>query len=175
MKGYADRFDSTDYSASTAPALLNAFEEAMDLDRKSLSYEPVVEANEYGVGKLLVETFIYPPENPGARSSQTAVLLKYLHRYPDEILPELRKTPYLQYADSLIKIAAGRDIRKLYDYAASRNALGTRIRNHPDNLVRTVAQMANSKSGQLYFPFLDNVLQGKISIADIDKVKENDF
>ncbi len=175
VKGYADRFDKSDFSPSIAPALIEAFERAMELDRQGVSFEPVVEAHEYGVGKLLVETFIYPPENPGAQSSRTAVLLKYLHRYPDEILPELRKTPYLPHADSLIKIAADRDIRKLYDYAASRNALGTRIRNHPDNLVRTVAQMATSKSGQLYFPFLDNVLSGKITIADIDKVKENDF
>ncbi|RYY19335.1 MAG: hypothetical protein EOO04_22235 [Chitinophagaceae bacterium] len=175
VKRYADQFNKTDFAPSIAPALLTAFEKAMELDQKGLSYEPVIEANEYGIGKLLVETFIYPPENPGTNASRTTVMLKYLDRYPDEILPELRKAPYLPHADSLIVIAAGRDIRKLYDYAASRNALGTRIRSHPDKLVKTVAQMANSKSGQLYFPFLDNVLQGKISIADIDKVKENDF
>jgi hypothetical protein len=175
VKGFADKFDKKDFTPAIAPALVTAFQECVELDKTGKSFEPVVQANEYGVGKILTETFVYPPENPGLRPSQVTVLLKYLFRYPDEILPELRKIPYLPYADSLIKIAADRDIRKLYDYAASRNALGTRIRNHPDPLVSTVAQMANSKSGQLYFPFLDNVLKGKISIAEIDKVKENDL
>jgi hypothetical protein len=174
VKGYADKFNKKDFTPAISTALVNAFDECMELDKKGKSIEPVIQENEYGVGKILIETFIYPPENPGLRPSQVTVLLKYLFRYPDEILPELRKIPYLPYADSLIKIAADRDIRKLYDYAASRNALGTRIRNHPDELVRTVSQMANSKSGQLYFPFLDNVLKGRITIADIDKVKEND-
>jgi len=175
VKSYTDKFDKKDFTPSIAPALVSAFDECLELDKKGKSFEPVVQANEYGVGKILIGTFVYPPENPGLKPSQVDVLLKYLFRYPDEILPELRKIPYLPYADSLIKIAADRDIRKLYNYAASRNALGTRIRSHPDELVRTVAQMANSKSGQLYFPFLDNVLKGKITIADIDKVKENDL
>ena len=35
--------------------------------------------------------------------------------------------------------------------------------------------MAASKSGQMYFPFLDNILKEKISFAEIDSVKNNDF
>ncbi len=35
--------------------------------------------------------------------------------------------------------------------------------------------MANSKSGQLYFPFLENILKGKISFDEIDKVKDNEL
>jgi hypothetical protein len=35
--------------------------------------------------------------------------------------------------------------------------------------------MANSKSGQMYFPFLDNIVNGKISFSEIDSVKNNDF
>jgi hypothetical protein len=175
VKGFADRNDKKDFTPSITPALLRAFEECIDLDKAGKSIEPVIQANEYGVGKILIDCFPFAPENPGLKNSQVTVLLKYLFKYPDEILPELRKIPYLPYADSLIKIAADRDIRRLYDYAAARNALGNRIRNHPDDLVRTVAQMANSKNGQWYFPFLDNVLKGKITIADIDRVKDNDL
>ncbi|MET0300816.1 MAG: hypothetical protein ABW036_13680 [Flavitalea sp.] len=175
IRKYADRFDKKDFTPSIAAPLIEGFNECMELDEKGKSFEPVIRKYEYGVGKLLTETFIYPPENPGAQASQVTVMLKYLYKYPDEILPELRKNPGLPHADSLIKIAAERDIRKLYDYAASRNALGTKIRNHPDETVRTVAAMASSKSGQLYFPFLDNVLKGKIRMEDIDKVKDNDF
>ncbi len=73
-------------------------------------------------------------------------------------------------------IAAGhRDIRQLYAFAAAGNGLGWRIRNSKDSLVRTVAKMATSKSGQLYFPFLDNLIKGKITLDAIDKVKDDDL
>ena len=35
--------------------------------------------------------------------------------------------------------------------------------------------MANSKSGQLYFPFLDNLVKGKITFEEIDRVKGSDL
>ena len=55
------------------------------------------------------------------------------------------------------------------------NTLAMRIRSSKDSLVHTVAQMANSRSGQLYFPFLDNLIKGKISMGEIDKVKGDDL
>jgi hypothetical protein len=38
-----------------------------------------------------------------------------------------------------------------------------------------IGTIASSKSGQLYFPFLDNLMRKKITIADIDRVKDNDL
>lgn len=164
-----------DFPASIAPALLDAFTECLYLDRQGESIEPVIAGNEYGVGKLLVDCFIYPSENKGVKPSRVMLVKKYLEVHPDEILPELNKNPYLPFADQFIQVAAHRDVRKLYDYAAARNALGSRIRNHPDSLVRMIATIASSKSGQLYFPFLDNLMQHKITLADIDRVKDNDL
>lgn len=175
LRGYGQRKNKKDYPASIASALLIAFNEALLLDRKGESIEPVIAKNEYGVGKLLVECFIFPSENSGVHSSRIVLIQKYLELHPDEILTELNKNPSFPLADKFIQIAAHRDIRKLYDYAAARNALGVRIRNHPDSLVRMIATIASSKSGQLYFPFLDNLMQNKISLADIDKVKDNDL
>ena len=74
----------------------------------------------------------------------------------------------LLYMHSLIFLS-------LYDYAAGSNRLASRIRSHKDELVKTVSRMANSRSGQLYFPFLDNILKGNIKFEDVDKVKENEF
>ena len=173
VKGFYDNRNQRDYPASIAPALLNAFRECVQLDKNNLSIEPVIAKSDYGVGKLLVNCFLYPSENPGVASSRILLLKKYCERYPDEILPVLSRNPNIAFADNFIKIAAYRDIRKLYDYAAARNALGNRIRNHTDSLVKLVAKMAMSKSGQLYFPFLDNLLAGKITFEDIDKVKED--
>ncbi len=76
-------------------------------------------------------------------------------------------------ADSLIIIAGHNNIRQLYDYASARTVLAGRIRNSKDPLVSTVGRLANSKSGQLYFPFLDNLVKGRISIEEIDRVKQD--
>lgn len=173
VKGFNDNKNVKDYPASMAPALLNAFEESVELDRKGQSIEPVIVKNDYGVGKILINCFLYPSENPGIANSRIILLRKYCELHPDEILPVLSRNPNIAFADNFIKIAAHRDIRKLYDYAAARNALGNRIRNHPDSLVKMIAKMASSKSGQLYFPFLDNLLEGKITFEQIDKVKED--
>ncbi len=175
LKGYNRYRNSRDFPPTLAPALLEAFKAAMALDRKGESIEPVVAANRYGVGRILVDCFLFPTENPGVAPSRVLVLRKYLEAHPEEILPELKKNPYLPFTDEFIRIAARHDIARLYDYAAAQNVLASRIRNHPDSLVRMVATIAASKSGQLYFPFLDNLMRRKITLEDIDRVKNNDL
>lgn len=164
-----------DYPSSMAPALVDAFEKAMALDRKNESIEPVVSAASYGVGKVLLNCFVSPVPNIGLDNSKMIVLKKYCQAHPDEILPVLRNNPNAPFANEMIQIAATRDIRKLYNYAAARNVLGNRIRNHPDSLVRMIGTMASSKSGQYYFPFLTHLLSGKISLREIDQVKDNNL
>lgn len=175
LKGYSRSNGRKDFPVTMAPALFKAFRECQVLDRKGKSILPVIEKNDYGVGKVLVDCFLLPSENPGIKDSRILLVKKFMEAHPDEILHELNKNPYLPFTDKFILIAAHRDIRKLYDYAAARNALGAKIRNHPDSLVRMIGAIALSKSGQLYFPFLDNLIRKKITIADIDKVKDNDL
>jgi hypothetical protein len=173
LRGYNNNYKKRDFTPSIAPGLFASFQEAMDLDKKGLSIEPVVEENSYAVGKILVECFLLPTENIGVKASRTVLTRKYLELHPDEILTVLSSNPDLPFADSLIIVAGHRDPKKLYDYAAAHTALASRIRNSHDSLISTVAGMANSKSGQLYFPFLDNLIKGKIKIADINKVKDD--
>ena len=175
LEGYNMNRNKRDFPVSMAPTLYNAFVECMELDKKNESIEPVIARNDYGVGKILIECFLSPTVNPGVAASRTILLKKYCEAHPDEILPVLLKNPNVSFANEFIKIAADNDINRIYDYAAGRNVLAARIRNHPDSLVRIVGQMANSKSGQLYFPFLDNLLKGKISFEEIDRVKGNDL
>ncbi|HUQ64669.1 MAG TPA: hypothetical protein VM101_00840 [Flavitalea sp.] len=175
LKNYNRFRDKKDYPISIAPALFKAYMECLLLDRKGESIEPVIAKNDYGVGKLLIECFLFPTENAGVKNSKALLSRKFLETHPDEILAELNKNPNVPYADHFIQVAAQRDIRKLYDYAAARNSLGLKIRNHPDSLVRLVGKMASSRSGQLYFPFLDNLMDKRISLAEIDSVKENDL
>jgi hypothetical protein len=175
LRGYNLNKYRKDFPVTIAPALFAAFKESLLLDRKGLSIEPVIAKNDYGVGKILVECFVFPSENPGVKASRVLLIRKYMETHPDEILPELNKNPHVPFADRFIQLAAHRDIRRLYDYAAARNTLGSKIRNHPDSLVRMIGTIASSKSGQLYFPFLDMLMRKQITLSDIDKVKDNDF
>jgi hypothetical protein len=174
LKGYNRNRNKKDFPVSIAPALFKAYKECLLLDRKGESIEPVISKNSYGVGKILIECFMYP-ENSGVKNSRLLLTRKYLELHPDEILPELNKNPNLPFADHFIQVAAHYDVRKLYDYAAARNTLGQKIRNHSDSLVRLIGRMAASRSGQLYFPFLDNLMAKKITLAEIDSVKDSDL
>lgn len=175
LKGFTDNFKNKDFGIALAQPLVDAFEEGMKLDYKNESVFPLIEREPYGVAKILVELFTFPTENPGVAPGRTEVLRKYLGLHPEEILKVLRNNTDLYFADSFIVIAANYDIPRFYDFAQARNALGDRIRKHPDTLVHTIATMANSKSGRLYMPFLENILRGKITMEDIDKVLTNEF
>ncbi|MBO9632848.1 MAG: hypothetical protein J7578_06990 [Chitinophagaceae bacterium] len=176
VRSFNDKLNKRDFPASMAPALVKAFEACYKLDKNKESIKPVIDDVDYGIGKILVDCFdVYASDNPGMAGSKVTLLRKYIALHPDQSLPVLRDNPNVYFADSLIKVVAQQDTRKLYDYAAARNKLGDRIRNHPDTFVNMVARMANSKSGQLYFPFLDNLLKGRITLAEIDSVKEDDF
>lgn len=176
LQQYANRQGKKDFPAASAPALIKGLTEGIQLDRKGESIEPVIGASDYGVGKMLVDGIAaFSGENPGIAPSRIDLIRKYCGLHPDEILQELRKTPNVPFADSLLKIAAHRDIRKFYDYAQARGTLANRIASHSDTLVRMISRMANSRNGQLYFPFLDNLIRGKITIQEIDSVKDNDF
>ncbi|HTI11756.1 MAG TPA: hypothetical protein VL832_24450 [Puia sp.] len=175
LRGFHQAYDKREIQPAAAPPLIAAFEKAMVLDKKGQSIEPVITTVPYEVGKVLVECFLYPSENSGVKPSRLYLTRKYCEMHPGLILNYLRLHPDLPFADSLIVIAGHYNIRQLYDFAAASNELGAHIRNSKDSLVHTVAMMANNKSGQLYFPFLDNLVRGRITLEDIDKVKTDEL
>ncbi|HLK31110.1 MAG TPA: hypothetical protein VKT28_21200 [Puia sp.] len=173
IRGFNDNVNKKDFPPSIAPGLVSAYEKAMMLDRKNQSIEPVVEENVYGIGEILIDCFLLPYENAGIKPSRYILFRKYCGLHPTEILNKLQNNLDVPFTDSLIIVAGHNNMRQLYDYAAARNSLGARIRESRDTLVHVIGQMAISKSGQLYFPFLDNLLKGKITIEDIDRVKDD--
>ncbi len=174
LSGYRNNLYKPDFSLTIAPALVDAFEQAMALDRKNQSIEPIVAANSYPVGKILIECFKFP-ENPGIQPSGPLLLAKYIRLHQDDVLGILQKNPDIPGADSLIKVAARSDLKKFYNYAAVGDRLGARIRGIDDPYVHTLARMAVSKSGQLYFPFIDLLINNKITFDDIDRVKDDEL
>ena len=175
LQGFRQAYEQRQIQPSLAPALMAGFQKAMQLDRTGQSIEPVITDGSYETGRILVECFLYPSENIGVRPSRLYLTRRYCEMHPDLILNYLRAHPGLPFEDSLIVIAGHHNIRQLYDFAAASNELGAHIRNSKDSLVHTVAMLANSRSGQLYFPFLDNLVRGRISTDEIDKIKGDDL
>lgn len=175
LRGFHQSWSNREIQASAAPALISSFEKAMELDKKGQSVEPVITGTTYEAGKILVECFLYPTENVGVKPSRLYLVRRYCEMHPSLILTYLHNHPGLPFQDSLIVIAGHHNIRQLYDFAAASDELGAHIRNCKDTLVHTVAMLANSKSGQLYFPFLDNLVKGKITTEEIDKVKGDEL
>jgi hypothetical protein len=175
LNGFAKAYQAKEISPTFGPDLVQAFIEAMPLDKKGQSIEPIVEAHPYAVGNILVDCFLYPSENPGVAPSRLLLTRRYCEMHPDQIFNYLSRHPGLPFEDSLIIVAGHLDIGRLYNFASAGNALAWRIRNSKDSLIHTVAMLAGSRSGQLYLPFLDQLVKGKISMEDIDKVKDDDL
>jgi len=173
-RNFSSLYRSRQFTASHFPAALDAYEKAMERDLRKQTIEDIVDISSYDVASLLLSSDAFN-DNPGARASRYTVFKKYCLLHPDQIFIKLKDNPDVPFRDSLIKVAGYKYPKKLYDFASADNKLGIAIRNVDDPFIRTISRMAKSGgSGQLYFPFLDNLIAGKISYDDINAVKEND-
>jgi hypothetical protein len=170
-KASAD-FRIKEFTPSNLPVLLNAYEAAIQLDKKIQSIASVIDKQEYEVANLLITSDAFAG-NPGLTEVKNKVVLKFAVLHPEKVFIKLKDNPEVTFRDSLIKIAGYRNPRQLYDYAAADNKLGIAIRAINDPFIRTVSRMAKSTSGQLYFPFLDNLLKGRQTIESVDSVKDD--
>lgn len=173
IKKFTGLYKSKQFNASFFPTALDAYEQCMVRDERKQSIEDLVDRSSYEVANLLIECGAFR-NNSGIRAANNSKWRKYLDLNPEQILTTLKKHPELPFRDSMIKVVAYKYPKRLYDYASARDWFGDAILNVRDSLVMTISKMArSSKSGQLYFPFLDNIIAGKIALADIDQVKED--
>lgn len=113
-------------------------------------------------------------ENPAYSELKDLLLLKYSHQYPSKTFYYISKNPGSKHTDSLIKVYGKLYPEQLYSYAQANNVLGNKIRNlTSDPFIKTVVDLAAMKSGQIYFPFLDNLVKGKVTIDQLDAAKDN--
>jgi hypothetical protein len=158
---------------ASLPAIINSYEQAVLKDRKGESIEPVISPLSYDAGSnVLVHIF---EKNPGYQPAKNKLVLKYCILHPGKTLATLRDNPNMPFADSLVRLLDKRKYaRQLYDFSQANNHLGYVIRNISDDVfIKTIVKMARSRSGQQYFPFLDNIVSGKMTIEDIDAVKDD--
>lgn len=174
LRTFTAQYKTHQFNASHLPDAISAYENVMARDIQGEPMNFYIAQLPYDIGKLIVDCGAFE-RNKGFASAKTELLSKYLINHPEKIFITLKDNPELPIRDSLIVIAGKKNPRQLYDYAAADNKLGRAIRKIDDPFIKTVVQMATSKSGsgQLYFPFLDNILKGKQTIDEIDAVKSD--
>jgi hypothetical protein len=155
------------------PTIVKAYETSMERDRHGESIEPIVRSLSYDAGVALLEANIFD-RNPGYKSSRDFLLLEYCTLHPSRTFVTLKNNPNVYFADSLVKAVAKKYPAQLYTYAQANNKLGSIIRNiQDDEFVKAVVRMSKSKSGQQYFPFLDNIVKGKMTFEEISTAEKD--
>lgn len=174
LKNFTAAFRTGKINASNLPKMIEMYETVMQKDKSGLSMESIVLKNNYDIANAVLNTGAFNA-NPAYNTSRQILIRKYTTAHPERIFAILKDNTDVPFRDSLILIAAYKYPTLLYDYAAANNKLGYAIRKIDDPLVKVVTKMATSDgSGQLYFPFLDNIIKGTQTIEEIDAVKNDD-
>ncbi len=171
LKGYQESWAKRTFPAEKGAILFPAYLEMMQADIRGQSIAPIVDKYPYETGNILVNSsnsvFF---ENQGFQLSRVNLFRRFCTLYPAQALPRLEYFTEVPFADSLVSAAARRDPGQFYDYAAAtRTQLGQLIRRNNDPLVKAITQMASSKRGRLYFPFLDEVMRGEQTISSLNE------
>lgn len=173
LTGFISQYQLKAIPSVMLPALVKAFKDAMKLEQQGASILPVITDNEIEVGNILLDNFAFK-DNPDFDKAKNVLVLKACQRDPENILPILRRYPDNSYADSLITRAAFHNQDKLYDYAKASDALARRIRSNKDPLVKLISKLSTMNTGRMYFPFLDDLYHGKLTLESIRPYVEND-
>ena len=161
------------FDPASLPAVVDAYDECMELDKNNMAIDSFINLVDYQVAVPVVRSSAFD-NNAGIKTSQDLLILKYCLLYPAETFLTLKNNPDVPFADSLVKVMAKKYPLQLYSFAQGGNKLGTIIRNiKDDDFVKTIATLSQSRSGQQYFPFLDNIVKGKITIAQLDSLKDD--
>ncbi len=162
LNGY--RFQTI--KSPTLIEIISGYKNCMELDEKKESILPIIQTLSYDAGDILVNSVSFS-DNDGIDASKDLLVLKVCNEHPEKMMGVLSQHPDLPYVDSLVVIAARKQTDNLYTYAAASNKLAQRIRNNPDSLVQLISKLSQMSSGRLYFPFLDNLMTGKISFDEV--------
>lgn len=154
------------------PEIIDAYIKCIGNDRKNESIQEIINTLSYDAARVVMSAGIFD-KNPGYKVSRDLLLLKYCTLYPEETLITLKNNPDVPFADSLVRTIAKKYPSDLYNYAQANNKLGSIIRGIDDDFIKAVVRMSGSKSGQQYFPFLDNIVNGKISFEQIEEAESD--
>ncbi len=172
VKTFRNSWSKNEIKPVLYPALLSSFETILKGMPTSKSMLPSIEGANYQVAKILTNVFIGYKEG---REAQNLVYLKYCALHPDNILKTIR--PYVNeiFADSLVVAACRNNPVQLYSFAQSTNSEeGKLIHRNIHPVVKVVSALSQTPNALLYFPFLDDLLSGKNTVANIRKLVGDD-
>lgn len=172
LNSYISAYRFRSVKASSLIEIVNDYKEAMPLEMDHQSIENIIAKSQLETGQILMRSIAFN-NNSGTDNIRNILFIKQCQRNPDKILQYLLKQPDVPFADSLISVVAHRNQDDIYTYAASNTTLSSKIRNSSDPLVKVITSMAGTKSGRQYFPFIDDVYKGKITLRQIDSVKDD--
>ena len=167
VKNFREALRGKEINPVYAPMLVSAFQKAMLANIDGGSMAPYIDELPYEAARLIVGIF---PDNTGYKESKKILFLKFSSRYPENILQSIE--PYVEepFADSLISIAAKRNPTAVYSASQAPNTkIGKLIHRSINKTVMMVAELSKTPNALFYFPFLDDILSGKKTIADIKK------
>lgn len=99
--------------------------------------------------------------------------LKRLEDAPENIMIYLDKNPVFTFRDTLIAMAANLQPERLAFYIQnSRNdELQKAFRANTSPLVQTLVKIAGERNVKNYYPFLPQIAENKMSLADVDRLR----
>jgi hypothetical protein len=167
LKAFRFGLKSKQFNPAFAPMLVSAFENAMRANIDNNSMAPYIEELPYEAADIITGIFM---ENKGYKESQKILFLKFCALYPDKILQNIEPYADEPFADSLIVICCERNPTAVYSASQAPNTvIGKLIHRNTNNIVTGVVEISKTPNALLYFPFLDDILKGRNTIADIKK------
>jgi hypothetical protein len=151
-----------------APELITNFDKVLTATASGLNMVPLVEPLPYEVAKIITDIFT---NNTGYTQAKNLVYLKFCKQFPEKILANL--APYVKqpYADSLLQAVAKSQPGQLYKFAQDINSpVGKLIQSNNTPLVKTIAALSNALGGTFFFPFIDDIVNGKKNVDSLRKI-----
>lgn len=153
--------------------IFSVYKKLIEVNTNKNSIIPYIQHFPYDIAYTSTLPRIFE-ENPSYGELKDVLLIKFAAQYPNKTFFELNKYTTSKYTDSLIKALGKQYPEQLYSYAQAGNALSRKIKSiKDDNFVKTVVELSEMKSGQVYFPFLDNLVKGKVTMAELDAAKDD--
>ena len=153
--------------------IISLYRKLIEVNNTKQSLIPYIQHFPYDVAYTATLPRVFE-ENASYNDMKDLLLIKYSKLYPHRTFEILTRNVNSPYIDSLIKAVGRQFPGQLYSYAQANNRLGNKIRSiQDDDFVKTVVRLSEQKSGQVYFPFLDNLVKGKITVEQLDKVKDD--
>jgi len=153
--------------------IISLYKKLIEVNTAKQSLIPFVSHFPYDVAFTATLPRVFE-ENESYSEIKDLLLLKYARQYPHKTLQILTKNINSRHTDSLIKAIGKQYPGQLYSYAQANDRLGQKIRNiQDDDFVKTVVALSQQKSGQIYFPFLDNIVNGRITIAQLEAAESD--